>query len=86
MVNDFSVEHFQEELREELEDNVLNSKRIPEKKDPSDERFKSILAFMELVLHKSFGMFDKMMEVLQNFNSSQDWKTRERVRRSLAQQ
>ena len=77
MVNDFSVEHFQEELREELEDNVLNSKRIPEKKDPSDERFKSILDFMELVLHKSFGMFDKMMEVLQNFNSSQDWKTRE---------
>ena len=72
MMNDFSVEYFQEELREELEDNAFNSEKVLEKKDASDERFKSILDFMEIILHKSFGMFDKMMEVLQNFNSSQD--------------
>ena len=72
MMNDFSVEYFQEELREELEDNAFNSEKVLEEKDASDERFKSILDFMEIILHKSFGMFDKMMEVLQNFNSSQD--------------
>ena len=72
MMNDFSVEYFQVELREELEDNAFNSEKVLEEKDASDERFKSILDFMEIILHKSFGMFDKMMEVLQNFNSSQD--------------
>ena len=72
MMNDFSVEYFQEELREELEDNAFNSEKVLEEKDASDERFKSILDFMEIILHKSFGMFDKMMEVLKNFNSSQD--------------
>ena len=63
MMNDFSGEHFQEELREEL---------VPEKKDTNDEHFNSVLDFMEVILHKSFGMFDKMIEVLQNYNSSKD--------------
>ena len=76
MMNDFSVLDFQGQLQdqfqEQLEEDEVDSREVSEKKNANDERFNSVLNFMELILEKSHGMFEKMMEVLKNFNTSRD--------------
>ena len=68
-MNDFSVPDFQDQFLEELENEAFDSRRISEDQTSvSDERFNSVLNFMEIILEKSYGMFDKMMEVLKNFS------------------
>ena len=67
-MNDFSVPDFQEHL----EKDEVDSREVSVKKNASDERFNSVLNFMEIILEKSHGMFEKMMEVLKNFNTSRD--------------
>ena len=78
MMNDFSVPYFQGQLQdqfqEQLEEDEVDLREVSEKNNASDERFNSVLNFMELILEKSHGMFEQMMEVLKNFNSSRDWK------------
>ena len=67
-MNDFSVPDFQEQL----EKDEVDSREVSVKKNASDERFNSVLNFMEIILEKSHGMFEKMMEVLKNFHTSRD--------------
>ena len=68
-MNDFSVPDFQDQFLEELENEASDSRRISKSQTSvSDERFNSVLNFMEIILEKSYGMFDKMMEVLKNFS------------------
>ena len=68
-MNDFSVADFQDEFQEELEVDFFDSRKVSEGKNgDSDERFDSVLNFMKIILEKSYGMFDKMMDVLENFH------------------
>jgi len=67
-MNDFSVPYSQDLFLEELENEPSDSRRISkDQTSASDERFNSVLDFMEIILEKSYGMFDKMLEVLKNF-------------------
>ena len=73
-MNDFSVVDFQDELQEELEVDFFDSRKVSEGKNgDSDERFDSVLNFMKIILEKSYGMFDKMMDVLENFHHAWNW-------------
>ena len=72
-MNDFSVVDFQDELQEELEVDFFDSRKVSEGKNgDSDERFDSVLNFMKIILEKSYGMFDKMMDVLENFHHARN--------------
>ena len=67
-MNDFSVPYSQYQFLEELENEPSDSRRISKDQTrASDEHFNSVLDFMEIILEKSYGMFDKMLEVLKNF-------------------
>ena len=67
-MNDFSVPYFQDQFLEELENEASDSRRISKgQTSVRDQRFNSVLDFMEIILEKSYGMFDKMLEVLKNF-------------------
>ena len=67
-MNDFSVPYSQDRFLEQLESEASDSRRISKgKTSVSDERFNSVLDFMEIILEKSYGMFDKMLEILNNF-------------------
>ena len=73
-MNDFSVADFQDEFQEELEVDFFDSRKVSESKNgDSDERFDSVLNFMQIILEKSYGMFDKMMDVLENFHHARNW-------------
>ena len=68
MMNDFSVPYSQDQFLEELENEASDSRRISKgQTSVRDQRFNSVLDFMEIILEKSYGMFDKMLEVLKNF-------------------
>lgn len=67
-MNDFSVPYSQDQFLEELENEASDSRRISKgQTSVRDQRFNSVLDFMEIILEKSYGMFDKMLEVLKNF-------------------
>ena len=67
-MNDFSVPYSQDQFLEELENEASDSRRISKgQTSVRDQRFNSVLDFMEIILEKAYGMFDKMLEVLKNF-------------------
>ena len=64
-MNDFSVPYSQDQFLEELENEASDSRRISKgQTSVRDQRFNSVLDFMEIILEKSYGMFDKMLERL----------------------
>ena len=69
-MNDFFVddfEEFEEELEETFADGALDSRGLSSTSIKDNENFQSVLDLMKIILEKSYGMFDKMMDVLQNF-------------------
>ena len=67
-MNDFSALYSHDQFLEERENEASDSRRISKDQTrASDEHFNSVLDFMEIILEKSYGMFDKMLEVLKNF-------------------
>ena len=68
MMNDFSVPYSQDQFLQELENEASDSRRISKGQNSvSYERFSSVLDFMAIMLEKSYGMFDKMLEVIKSF-------------------
>ena len=75
MLNDFSIQNFEnefeEEIREELEEfpeELHNSRRFSSSDNANSEKFTSVLDLFSVMIERSYGMFDKMMDVLKNFS------------------
>ena len=69
-MNDFSIQDFENEIEEiEIEEIEDDFEEIEDfSREENNQKFNSVLDFFSVMIEKSYGMFDKMMDVLKNFN------------------